>query len=142
MRINHQTFEMRSKIIPTLSLILGLGWIVIVLFIANEQEEIFRSFKTIIQLSVLLAFWNFIPAIKLPAWLSSSAFPIFLMHVLVWRVLEILSSIIRVKLLFLNPSNGIDWMIKFSLGFGIPIFVAYGVRRIAPRFASMMFGGR
>lgn len=79
--------------------------------------------------------WGMTPAYRLPQWLTSCSFPIFLMHAI---VLLYVNVFIRY-----SPTNPLVVSIAGFVGsIVIPITAAAVLRRIFPRFASLIFGGR
>lgn len=84
--------------------------------------------------SLMYAFWHFMPARKLPDWLTACSFPIYLMHILFFPAIEML-----------NLCGGIPEIMsieKFVIGFIGPIIVAVVLRKFMPKVALYLFGGR
>jgi len=85
---------------------------------------------------VLTALWHMTPAVKLPMWLTACAFPIYLLHILVIRLLEF------VPLPFdrLGPVG--SWGLRVGVVFVLTAGVAMLLRRVMPKVAAVCFGGR
>lgn len=79
--------------------------------------------------------WHFISARKLPDWLTSCSFPIFLMHTVLFASIGIVLKHF--------PIDGLAKDFAMFLG-GIlgSIVIALVLRRYTPRLASVLFGGR
>ena len=89
-----------------------------------------------IMLPFLIYFtWHFMPARKLPNYLTSCSFPIFLMH-------TVLFAYIGIALKHL-PVEGLsrDFAIFFGGILG-SVVIALVLRRFAPKVAALLFGGR
>ena len=79
--------------------------------------------------------WSVVPSSKWPDWLTSCAFPIFLMHPLVVRFLEPFLLAVGMGRF---PAALAEWM----AGVACPCALAWFIRRHAPRLAFVLFGGR
>ena len=89
-----------------------------------------------LSLPFLICFvWHFMTASKLPNWLTSCSFPIFLMH----TVLFVHIGIVLKRL----PIEGLsrDVVMLFGGIFGSMV-IALVLRRFAPKVAAILFGGR
>ena len=79
--------------------------------------------------------WRFMTARKLPEWLTSCSFPIFLMHAVlfahIWFVLKYFPLV--------GLAKDFAMFVGSILG---SIAIATVLRRFTPRLASMLFGGR
>lgn len=87
---------------------------------------------------LMLAVWHYMPATRIPAWLASCSFPIFLMHPIIMSNVSIV-----LKNLHICPS-GSATQSAFNFIFGISgsIFVAVLLRRLTPHATKVLFGGR
>ena len=84
---------------------------------------------------LLFSFWRIIPSCSLPSWLTGATFAIYVMHTFVWRVLQIFHVPLSVETI---P----QWVVKWCIGFFVPIGVTMLLRKFLPRFAGVLFGGR
>ena len=83
---------------------------------------------------LLYVTWHFMSAKSWPLWLTSCAFPIFLMHGLLIYILYRLR--IYQEILMWQP------MVNFIVGFFGSIIVTNLLRRTIPRLSQILFGGR
>jgi len=87
--------------------------------------------------ALLFAVWRLTPAIRLPADLLSVAFPVYLMHAVVfeafWPIAEGLG--LRAHPLAYGCTM---WLVGVLVSVG----VALGLRKLAPRLVGWLFGGR
>ena len=84
---------------------------------------------------LLFAAWTFAPKAEWPEWLTSCAFPIFLMHPLVVRLCQPCLLSAGMERL---PCAILEW----AAGVACPCVFAWFVRKRAPRAALVLFGGR
>lgn len=77
---------------------------------------------------LLLAFWSFLPTKPFPVWLTSSAFPIFLIHIIFLRLPW--------------PAVCYHWPVRWVIGFVGALLLTLILRHVFPRMASLLFGGR
>lgn len=87
---------------------------------------------------LLYATWHFIPAVKIPDWLTACSFPIFVMHMIPFQYIGLISKRTSVNLAYptLFPT------IKFLVGFFGSIAVTLLLRKYLPRVSKALFGGR
>ena len=79
--------------------------------------------------------WELMPSSPLPKLLTSSSFPIYLMHYLFIVFVE-------KSCLLQRPSTIGGYLLYWSVPVISYITVAYGLRSICPKVASVLFGGR
>ena len=85
---------------------------------------------------LLYSIYPFMPTTPWPNWLTSCAFPIFLMHPITFQYLSIVQK-------YMPPMCvEAQTLIQFVWGVTVPIAVAVLLRRFFPRTASVLFGGR
>jgi len=87
---------------------------------------------------LMYATWYFMPTMRLPNWLTSCSFPIFLMHVLFFPYIGIALKHLHFPERFpiLQPT------LNFFIGFFGSIVVANLLRRFLPKLSHVLFGGR
>ena len=87
---------------------------------------------------LMYATWFFMPPKRLPDWLASCSFPIFLMHMLFFPYIGI-----ALKRLHIGEGYPtLQPMLNFAAGFLGSIIVANLLRRFLPKLAHVLFGGR
>ena len=84
---------------------------------------------------LLLFTWCVMPAINLPIWLTSCAFPIYLIH---WFVNQYMSRLLECIGICPFPCA----VLTFLFGIAGSCAIALFLRRVAPRTAEVLFGGR
>lgn len=83
---------------------------------------------------LLIGVYYYIPAVAFPVWLTSSAFPIFLMHTPLWLVLgNILND---------RTESIVFWTIRWIVGFVGSMLLAMLLKKCFPRASFVLFGGR
>ena len=87
MRLGDTRLESRSRLLPFVSLLGGVIALGYSICFCEVETSAFALVRMIYVPLFLFAIWNLFPTVKLPRWLSSAAFPIFLLHVFVWRLL-------------------------------------------------------
>ena len=142
-RLRGYDVEMKSWIMPFISLLFG---IVVLGYSICSFEVGTRTFEVVRLIFVplfLFALWNLLPLVKLPQWLTSTAFPIFLLHTLVWRFLGAVSCATKTHIFaFLDPDGLCQWAIKWMVGFCGSLMLAVCMRKMFPKVAAIAFGGR
>lgn len=83
----------------------------------------------------IYATWQVIPSRKLPSWLTACSFPIYLMHMILMTYM----GIILKRLSFDELTNA---FIVFLGSIAGSMAVTLLLRRLMPRFAIVLFGGR
>ena len=143
MRGRGWTFEAGNKKNCVIAFLIGITVLCLSLLIPDVESRSFLICRMIFVPMFLFSLWNLLPTIKLPSWLSSMSFPIFILHILVWRLFGIVESVTHTKSFsFLRPEDMFDWGVKWAIGFCGPILFALSFRKIFPRFARVAFGGR
>lgn len=97
-------------------------------------------FDKMMILIALLAFWSVIPSIKLPRWLTSASFPVYLLHPFLFYFIYGLMSIWNCQRLVVE--NFGCYLLVISFVFFMGVLIAYGIRRFLPGFSTVLFGGR
>ena len=89
-----------------------------------------------IMLPFLIYFtWHYMPARKLPNWLTTCSFPIFLMHTVLFGYCGVLIKHF--------PTSGlVSDFTEYSVGVFGAIAIACALRRYMPKVADILFGGR
>lgn len=83
---------------------------------------------------LLYGVWSHIPEMALPKWLTSATFPIFLMHMPLWKVIGFFRPM---------PVETVGhWLFKWAIGFLGSMAIALLMRKLFPSTAKMLFGGR
>jgi len=84
------------------------------------------------------ATWYFMPTVRLPNWLTSCAFPIYLMHMLFFPYIGIVLKQMHIveKFPVAQP------ILNFFIGFVGSIIAANLLRRLLPKLSHVLFGGR
>jgi surface polysaccharide O-acyltransferase-like enzyme len=78
--------------------------------------------------------WKLVPAGKWPDWLATNAFPVFLLHKFFLGFAERAG---------LAPPRGLFAYFALACGaFALSLLVANAIRRLSPRCADFLFGGR
>ena len=96
----------------------------------------FYGIGSIIVPLLLYSIYHFMPTTPWPNWLTSCAFPIFLMHPITFQYLSIVQK-------YMPPMCvEAQTLIQFVWGVTVPIAVAVLLRRFFPKTASVLFGGR
>lgn len=96
--------------------------------IGNELGKISLPF-------LIYAVWHCVSESKWPNWLTGCSFSIFLMHIVVFDVARVILKHL--------PIHGVVlfWSL-YTFGTIVPILTTMGLRRFAPKLASIAFGGR
>jgi len=143
MRLGDTRLESRSRLLPFVSLLGGVIALGYSICFCEVETRAFALVRMIYVPLFLFAIWNLFPTVKLPPWLSYAAFPIFLLHVLVWRLLGAIDMATHQHCFaFLHPDSFCGWGVKWIIGFSGSLMLALLLRRALPRFASIAFGGR
>ena len=82
----------------------------------------------------LIAAWSLMPSYRLPNWIYTIPFPLYVLHLFFIQTMVILmpdsgKSITRLSLLYVTTIAG-------------SILSAFAIKRISPKIASIVFGGR
>lgn len=142
-RVRNCTLEARDKRTAIIALMIGSVVLGLSLCISDVESRQSWLCRMIFVPLFLFAIWNLLPTIKLPNWLHSVTFPIFVLHALVWQVLGIIERFANVRCLgFLNADRLCYWGIKWIVGLFGAILVTMVMRRLFPRFSRWAFGGR
>lgn len=83
---------------------------------------------------LLVGVYYYIPDFEFPRWLTSSAFPIFLMHTPLW----LLSG----SALNCEEESIAYWIMRWTVGFAGSVLLTVLLRKFFPRTSFILFGGR
>ena len=83
---------------------------------------------------LLFGLWKFVPLRPLPKWLIGASFAIFMLHTVVYRCLDIAFNF--------TVENIPEWIVKWLIGVVGSLLVAVTLRKLWPKLASLVFGGR
>lgn len=89
---------------------------------------------------LVVGVWSIVPTVGWMKRLSGYSFPIFLMHNILLSLIAMIFMAIG-----LRDSSGLQIMIAVVRAFLAivgSVFLAFGLKRAVPRFASILFGGR
>lgn len=103
----------------------------------DGQQSLLRFLLPLLILSV----WTLVPPTPWPQWLTRAAFPIFLVHMLILSALDNLFTLIPT----LNPAllgAELDYFLCGLLSILLSIAFAVLLRRLFPKLAAVLFGGR
>ena len=118
---------------------LGIGLVLLgvkVGFLHAGYGKISVWFNSFITPFLLYSIYHFMPTKAWPNWLTSCAFPIFLMHSIALSYFGI--ALKHIPIVCVEAQT----LIQFAGGAAIPIAVAVILRRFFPKTAGVLFGGR
>ena len=84
--------------------------------------------------------WSIMPEGKWPAWLTKTAFPIYLMHAIVYYFLFGIAEVFKHRNFASESLCG--YLIAVGIAFGVPVAIANGLRLCSKRIHAIVFGGR
>lgn len=87
---------------------------------------------------LIYGLYGVLPDKRWPKWLVSLSFPIFILHIFVLRALSYAANLCG---LFHGASMS-AWFGKFTIAAGLSAITALALRKLAPRFSQVVFGGR
>ena len=87
---------------------------------------------------LLYAIWHFMPAWKIPLWLTSCSFAVYVLHELFFTHISLAFQ----KLNLAEENSPLQAIVKFVVGFLGSIALTLLIRRFLPRTARTLFGGR
>ena len=94
-----------------------------------------HKYCVVLGLPLLMAgLWRIVPATRWPGWLTSCAFPVFILHVFAIGVYN--------NFLVREVNGLLAFCAKYVFAVVLPIVVVIVARRIAPRLVKFAFGGR
>jgi len=85
---------------------------------------------------ILFGVWGIVPDRPWPKWLTSTAFPIYILHMFVLLVLQYAWHLTAFM------PNGLLFLFRWCVAVGVSIFVARMLNRFLPSVAKILFGGR
>lgn len=121
---------------------LGLA-VVAIFFVANATDWMGVYARAVCIFTVpfaLYSFWELVPAKKFPVWLTSSSFPLYLMHWPILHLVLIIAGKLGWRGFLMNSVAGS--IVQFCIASFMAITMAQISRRWFPRFTYMLFGGR
>lgn len=124
-----------KKIFTALAGTVGVALLLLKVFAASRAWPWETGIGKLSLPFLLLFFWNILPASRWPQWLTACAFPIYLVHILTHPYFDI-----ALKSLSLGKT-AMAFIQLFGSVF-VSIALAMALRRVAPRFAGVIFGGR
>lgn len=83
---------------------------------------------------ILVGPWEVLPAVRLPTWVSSLSFPIYLLHVPVMFVGGLFFT--------WHTETILGWLAKYVFVLAGSALICWVMKRFSPRIASVAFGGR
>ena len=114
---------------------MGLALLAVKLVFAYHGWRFEIALGKISVVFLIYAVWHFMSAARWPNWLTSCSFPIFLMHTVVFTIASVLLKRLPIQGVALE-------LVQYMLGITVPIVATVGLRRVAPRVAAIVFGGR
>lgn len=136
--IQHKNCSISRKSIALCASILGITLLMLKALCFYNAEPCLAVLITMSTPFMLLAVWHFMPATKLPNWLTACSFPIYLMHVLFFPYV----GFVLQKLNLTQVSPILPPTINFLVGFFGSILVTIFLRKYLPKTAKVLFGGR
>ena len=130
------------KWIGTIAPILGLAAFLLHFWaIDNGMGSIwFANTKWIAIPAALIALWTFVPSKPWPRWLTNSAFPIYLMHWTVTSYFDIFFKHLPMRDAIMGVIPTYWVLTAFTVG--ICLLATLLIRKLVPRIAACLFGGR
>ena len=83
---------------------------------------------------LLFGLWKFVPERPLPKWLIGSSFAIYMLHMVMYRCLGIAFNF--------KVESVPEWIAKWAIGVGGSLFAVMVLRKVYPKIANLVFGGR
>ena len=127
----------RRVTLPKKSIWMSLGMVAVVTCFALLYREGILcdlSMEGFVIPVMILIVWQNCPSNVWPVWLTKSAFPIYLMHLLILAVLQ--------ALVFRNPDSIIQNCLKYCTVTLFTLLTSVALRSCFPRLCNMIFAGR
>ena len=86
---------------------------------------------------LILSLWYLVPETKAPKWMSSMAFPVYILH---YPIIGIVITIAVKRIPFINASG--IYVTQWIASFVCSMIACFLMRRFVPRMAKVLFGGR
>ena len=134
LRLHGSVFELSNKVLRLLGL---LGLSLTVSGAVGEQfgGESVRAYCLVVGVPLLMAgLWNIMPDGRWPRWLTSCAFPVFILHVFAIGVYN--------NFLVREVGGLLAFGAKYAFSAAIPVVAVIVARRVAPKLTELSFGGR
>ena len=92
------------------------------------------SFEGFVIPVVIAVLWMVVPDAVWPSWMTTASFPLYMIHPF---ALALLTSFV-----FRTTDNAVFFVLKVAVAIAISMVAISQFRRLMPRVASVMFGGR
>ena len=125
-------------------LVLCLGALLLLARDILVTHKLVNISKIVYAISVPLALyglWTLVPKTKWPRWLTSAAFPVYVLHYRFVLAVIVLVAI-RTGMVAAETSGALPYLMSGILAFGISLVLTFLLRRLFPRVAAILFGGR
>ncbi len=96
--------------------------------------EVHRVCRCLFVPLLLIGLWHFVPSEKFPAWLTHSVFPMYLLHIPSWFVINFIMPF--------SVATISGWLVKWMVGIVGAVVISVSLRRFATPIAHVLFGGR
>ena len=134
LRLYGNAFKLSNRILRLIGL-LGLS-----LTVSGAVGEVLgwgyvRAYCLAVGLPLLMAgLWSVVPNVRWPRWLTSCAFPIFLLHVFAIGVYN--------NFLVRDVDGLLAFGAKYAFSVVLPVVAVIGARKVSPKLTELSFGGR
>lgn len=133
--------------LPTLfigwiALVLGLlGFLLRVVLLIGHHPEIANRIGFLAIPLVMLGLFRALPPVRLPSFFSAASYPVYLFH---FAILAFIGGRFAHSGTWgAAPDSSIShWAIRILVAFTVSLAFAAALRRLTPRFAAWLFGGR
>ena len=123
----------RSPLVLSVSASLAVALLVLRVILIFSDRPYLVPYAVVVPF-VLIAFWESVPDTPWPAGLTSLSFPIYILHYFVLHAADVL--------LAGRGDNVLRIVVVYLLAVLLSAACALALRRFAPRFAAVAFGGR
>lgn len=127
--------------------IANMGFVCMCLIVAMLLMLIDKVFQISIPLKglieifvVMIALWLVVPTCQWPRWLTSSAFPMFLLHSAVITCFMAIFRVTGTKAFM--GSSLLSFFVQSAAVVLICVGISFLLRKWLPKFSSIVFGGR
>ena len=113
----------------------GLMLIVVSIYLqVVTGYEVHRVSRHLFVPLFLIGLWHFVPSARFPAWLTHSVFPMYLLHIPIWLVINCIMPF--------SVATISGWLVKWMVGVVGAVVISVSLRRFANPLALFVFGGR